>query len=114
MIFIRESAQELKKDLFLSPGNIHKILLYLPCYDFLNNKIISSIFLFLRLLLDKLRASAPSRIINTSAAAANLGEINFDNISLTGQYSPGTAFAQSKYAVLLYTLHLSERLKGTI
>ncbi|XP_025105636.1 retinol dehydrogenase 12-like [Pomacea canaliculata] len=70
-------------------------------------------FLLTELLLDKLRASAPSRIINTSAAAANLGEINFDNISLTGQYSPGTAFAQSKYAVLLYTLHLSERLKET-
>lgn len=64
------------------------------------------------LLLDKLKASAPSRIINTAAAAANLGEINFDNINLKGIYTPGMAYAQSKFAVLLYSSFLSEKLQG--
>lgn len=70
-------------------------------------------FLLTELLLDKLKASAPSRIVNTTAAAANLGQINFDNINLKGEYTPGKACAQSKFAVLLYTLHLADRLKDT-
>lgn len=67
--------------------------------------------LLTELLLDKLKASAPSRIINTAAAAANLGEIDFENINLNGKYQPGRAFSQSKFAVLLYSLYLAEKLK---
>ncbi|XP_076463703.1 retinol dehydrogenase 12-like [Babylonia areolata] len=70
-------------------------------------------FLLTELLLDKLKSSAPSRIINTTASAANLGEIRFDNINLKGDYTPGKAYAQSKFAVLLYSQHLAERLKDT-
>nr|KAG5686611.1 hypothetical protein BaRGS_006285 [Batillaria attramentaria] len=69
--------------------------------------------LLTELLLDKLKASAPSRIITTSAAAANLGEIDFENINMTGKYVPGKAYAQSKFAVLLYTVYLAEKLKDT-
>ena len=74
--------------------------------------LLSGTFLLTELLLDKLKASAPSRIITTIAAAANLGEIDFDNINLRGGYSPGKAFAQSKFAIVLYSLHLAQRLKG--
>ena len=72
----------------------------------------SGTFLLTELLLDKLKASAPSRIINTAAAAANLGSIDFDNINLKGHYTPGKGFSQSKFAVVLYTLYLAEKLKG--
>ncbi|XP_046544309.1 retinol dehydrogenase 13-like [Haliotis rubra] len=70
-------------------------------------------FLLTELLLDLLKASDAGRIVNTSASASNLGEINFDDINMTEDYSPGQAYAQSKLAVNLYTLHLARRLKDT-
>ncbi|KAI8787826.1 retinol dehydrogenase 13-like [Biomphalaria glabrata] len=71
-------------------------------------------FLLTELLLDILKASAPSRIINTTASAHNLGDINFDDINLEKkQYSLGDVYAQSKLAVVLHTFQLAERLKDT-
>ncbi|XP_067682887.1 retinol dehydrogenase 14-like [Haliotis asinina] len=70
-------------------------------------------FLLTELLLDLLKVTGSSRIVNTSASASNLGEINFDDINMTEDYSPGQAYAQSKLAVNLYTLHLAHRLKDT-
>lgn len=67
------------------------------------------------LLLDMLKASAPSRIINTTASAQNLGDINFEDISHDNkEYAPGDMYAQSKLAVVLHTFQLAERLKGKI
>lgn len=71
-------------------------------------------FLLTELLLDTLKASAPSRIINTTASAQNLGDIDFEDINKEDQeYSMGDAYAQSKLAVVLHTLQLAKRLEGT-
>ncbi|ESO83498.1 hypothetical protein LOTGIDRAFT_197173 [Lottia gigantea] len=68
-------------------------------------------FLLTELLLDVLKKTKGSRIINTIASAVNLGDINYDDINLTKDYSPGKGFAQSKYALAVYSLHLADRLK---
>ncbi|XP_059165605.1 retinol dehydrogenase 13-like [Physella acuta] len=71
-------------------------------------------FLLTELLLDVLKESAPSRIINTTASAQNLGDINFEDINHeTKEYSLGDMYAQSKLAVVLHTFQLAERLKDT-
>ncbi|BFZ06996.1 hypothetical protein BsWGS_10035 [Bradybaena similaris] len=71
-------------------------------------------FLLTELLLDMLKESAPARIINTTASAQNLGDINFDDVNHeNGEYTLGDMYAQSKLAVVLHTFQLAERLKGT-
>ncbi|KAH9509191.1 Retinol dehydrogenase 13 [Bulinus truncatus] len=71
-------------------------------------------FLLTELLLDTLKASAPSRIINTTASAQNLGDINFEDINFEKKdHSLGDIYAQSKLGVVLHTYQLAERLKDT-
>ncbi|KAK6183240.1 hypothetical protein SNE40_010757 [Patella caerulea] len=70
-------------------------------------------FLLTELLLDLLKKTEGARIINTTAAAYNLGEINYDDINLVKDYSPGKGYAQSKFALTLYSVHLAERLKDS-
>ena len=64
------------------------------------------------LLLDKLKSSAPSRIINVSSLAHIRGVINFDDLNSTKSYSPGSAYSQSKLANILFTRELAKRLEG--
>ena len=71
-------------------------------------------FLLTELLLETLKQSEPSRIINTTASAQNLGDINFDDVNRESNYVAGEAYAQSKLAVVLHTLQLAQRLKGLI
>lgn len=71
-------------------------------------------FLLTNLLLDTLKASAPSRIINVSSAAHNFGTINKADLNTeTTSYSAFTAYCQSKLANVLFTRSLSQRLAGT-
>jgi retinol dehydrogenase-14 len=71
-------------------------------------------FLLTNLLLDLLKASAPSRIVNVSSGAHNGAKlINFDNLMGERKYSGWGAYAQSKLANLLFTYELSRRLEGT-
>lgn len=65
------------------------------------------------LLLDKLKASAPSRIINLSSLAHVAGHIDFDDLNWkTKKYDTKAAYCQSKLAVVLFTKELSRRLQG--
>ncbi|WP_419703390.1 oxidoreductase [Promicromonospora sp. NFX87] len=51
------------------------------------------------------------RVVTVSAAAHRwVKGINFDNLNLTGSYSPSRAYGQSKLANLLFTLELQRRL----
>jgi NAD(P)-dependent dehydrogenase (short-subunit alcohol dehydrogenase family) len=70
-------------------------------------------FLLTNLLLDTLRASAPSRIV-TLSSGAHLGQkIDFDNLQLTHGYGPWVAYGRSKLMNLLFTQELARRLEGT-
>ncbi|KAM8963983.1 retinol dehydrogenase 13 isoform 2-T2 [Lycaon pictus] len=77
-------------------------------------KIIEGHFLLTNLLLDKLKASAPSRIINLSSLAHVAGHIDFDDLNWEKRkYDTKAAYCQSKLAVILFTKELSRRLQGT-
>ncbi|XP_029335107.1 retinol dehydrogenase 13 [Mus caroli] len=71
-------------------------------------------FLLTNLLLDKLKASAPSRIINLSSLAHVAGHIDFDDLNWQmKKYDTKAAYCQSKLAVVLFTKELSHRLQGS-
>ncbi len=70
-------------------------------------------FLLTNLVLDVLKASAPSRIINVSSDASNGAAINFDNLQGEKGYTGFEAYAQSKLANILFTVGLAKRLRGT-
>uniref|UniRef100_A0A7N8Y098 Si:dkey-73n8.3 n=1 Tax=Mastacembelus armatus TaxID=205130 RepID=A0A7N8Y098_9TELE len=61
------------------------------------------------LLLDLLKHSAPSRVINVSSAVHIMGKIQFDDLSGEKDYHPVRAYAQSKLANILFTRELAKR-----
>ncbi|MBV8461867.1 MAG: SDR family oxidoreductase [Acidimicrobiales bacterium] len=72
-------------------------------------------FLLTNLLLDRVRASAPARIVNvasTAHASARKG-IPFDDLQSERYYRPMRVYGQSKLANMLFTLELARRLEGT-
>ncbi len=68
-------------------------------------------FLLTRLLLPRLVASAPSRIVNVSSLAQ--APIDFDDVMLEENFRGGRAYAQSKLAQVMFTFDLHEELEGT-
>jgi NAD(P)-dependent dehydrogenase (short-subunit alcohol dehydrogenase family) len=72
-----------------------------------------SSFLLSNLLLDLLKKSAPSRIINVSSVGHYNGHINFDDLNLEKNYGGWKAYGQSKLALVLFTHQLAKKLEGT-
>jgi retinol dehydrogenase-14 len=70
-------------------------------------------FLLTNLLLDTLKRSTPSRIINVAGAHHSKGKINFDDLQGAQDFDGSRAIAQSKLALVLYTYELARRLEGT-
>lgn len=71
-------------------------------------------FLLTNLLLEKLKNSGHSRIINVSSLAHIAGEIDFDDLNWEKKkYDTKAAYCQSKLANVLFTKELSRRLEGT-
>jgi NAD(P)-dependent dehydrogenase (short-subunit alcohol dehydrogenase family) len=70
-------------------------------------------FMLTCLLRDKLKASAPARIINVSSAAHGSGRIDLDDLGGERSYGLMRAYAQSKLANVLFTYELARRLAGT-
>ncbi|KAH8339679.1 hypothetical protein KR074_002933 [Drosophila pseudoananassae] len=71
-------------------------------------------FLLTNLLLDRLKQSAPSRIVVVSSAAHLLGRINRDDLMSEKKYSKFLgAYSQSKLANILFTRKLATMLKDT-
>jgi retinol dehydrogenase-13 len=70
-------------------------------------------FLLTHLLLDKLKVSAPSRIINITAAIYETASINFDDLNAAKKYSYDVAYAQSKLALVLFNHKMAQILKDT-
>lgn len=70
-------------------------------------------FLLTSLLLDRLQASAPARIVTVASGAQSLGAIDFDDLMGERKYSGQTAYNQSKLANVMFTYELARRLAGT-
>ncbi|HKP13134.1 MAG TPA: SDR family oxidoreductase [Blastocatellia bacterium] len=70
-------------------------------------------FLLTDLLLDLLKRSAPSRIVNVSSGAHTSGHINFDDLQGERAYGGVKAYCHSKLANILFTRELARRLAGT-
>jgi len=67
-------------------------------------------FYLTNLLLDVLKASGPSRIINVSSKAHENGKLNFDDLMQEKSYEPWGASSQSKIANIVFTRELQRRL----
>jgi NAD(P)-dependent dehydrogenase (short-subunit alcohol dehydrogenase family) len=67
-------------------------------------------FLLTNLLLDRLRVSAPSRVVTVSSGAHTMGRIDFDDLGGERSYSGMRAYSQSKLANVLFTYALARRL----
>lgn len=65
-------------------------------------------FLFTNLLLDALKAAAPSRVINVTAPSTT--KLNFDDLQGKRRFSAAHAFGASKACNLLFTYGLADRL----
>jgi NAD(P)-dependent dehydrogenase (short-subunit alcohol dehydrogenase family) len=70
-------------------------------------------FLLTNLLLDRLRASAPSRVVTVSSGAHAMGRIDLDDLQGAQGYNGQRAYNQSKLANLLFTYELARRLDGS-
>ena len=70
-------------------------------------------FLLTSLLLERLIASAPARIVTVSSGAESMGTIDFDDLMGERGYSGQRAYSQSKLANVMFTYELARRLAGT-
>ncbi len=73
-------------------------------------------FLLTHLLLDMLKASAPSRILTVASKGLVVYpglDIEFDNLDGSRNFTPQHAYYQSKLAQVMFTYDLAERLQGT-
>jgi NAD(P)-dependent dehydrogenase (short-subunit alcohol dehydrogenase family) len=70
-------------------------------------------FVLTQCLLDRLRASAPARIVNTASGAHFGHHIDFDDLEMARGYRARTAYGRSKLANVLFTRELARRLAGT-
>ena len=70
-------------------------------------------FLLTNLLLDRLIASSPARVVTVSSGAHSTGRIDFDDLMGERDYSGSRAYNQSKLANVLFTYELARRLEGT-
>ena len=65
------------------------------------------------MLLPRLKASAPARIINVSSAAHRRARIDFDDLQNRRRYRGFLVYSQSKLANIYFTRALARRLEGT-
>jgi NAD(P)-dependent dehydrogenase (short-subunit alcohol dehydrogenase family) len=70
-------------------------------------------FLFTTLLLERLRASAPARIVNVSSEAHRFAPLDFDDLQNERRYRTMRVYGQSKLANILFTSELARRLEGS-
>jgi len=70
-------------------------------------------FLLTNLLLDVLKQSAPSRIVNVASEAHRGARLDFDNLQMERGYGVWEVYCRSKLCNVLFTYELARRLKGT-
>ncbi len=70
-------------------------------------------FLLTTLLLDRIRASAPARIITTASGAHRGARIPFDDVDAVRGYRGFGRYGETKLANILFTAELARRLEGS-
>ena len=70
-------------------------------------------FLLTNLLLDKLKQSAPARVVTVSSNAHAAGRIDFGDLQGERSYSGARAYSQAKLANILFSYELARRLPTT-
>lgn len=70
-------------------------------------------FVLTGLLLDRLKASAPARIVTVASGAHRRVPLDFEDLQNERDYSPFDAYCRSKLANVYFTYELARRLEGT-
>ena len=70
-------------------------------------------FLLTNLLLGRLTASAPARVVNVSSAAHRFARIDFDDLQRRKGHGGFRTYGRSKLALLLFTYELARKIDGT-
>ncbi|MGC5165913.1 SDR family oxidoreductase [Luteimicrobium sp. DT211] len=70
-------------------------------------------FLLTNLLLRRLRATGPSRVVIVASNAQALGRLDFDDLQGERAYSGSRAYNQSKLANVMFAYELARRLEGS-
>jgi NAD(P)-dependent dehydrogenase (short-subunit alcohol dehydrogenase family) len=70
-------------------------------------------FLLTLLFLERLRESAPARIINVASEANRWGTVDFDDLEGAKSYRSMRIYGRSKLANILFTNELARRLEGS-
>jgi len=70
-------------------------------------------FLLTGLLLPRLRAGAPARIVNVASDAHRFGKLDLDDLQNEKGFAAMRVYGQSKTANILFTRELARRLEGT-
>jgi NAD(P)-dependent dehydrogenase (short-subunit alcohol dehydrogenase family) len=71
-------------------------------------------FLLTNLLLDRLKQSAPARVVTVSSNAQAMGHIDFEDLQGERSYSGARAYNQSKLANVMFTYELARRQAASV
>ncbi len=64
-------------------------------------------------LFERMKESAPARIVNISSDSYKIAKIELDNLQLEKGYSVSQAYGRSKLAIVHFTLELARRIEGS-
>ena len=70
-------------------------------------------FLLTALLLERLKASAPARIVNVASAAHRGGRLDLEDLQSERRYRSFAVYSASKLANIAFTFELARRLEGS-
>jgi NAD(P)-dependent dehydrogenase (short-subunit alcohol dehydrogenase family) len=120
----QQSVRQLAQDFKQRYTQLHVLINNAGIYNFTRRETVDGLemtfavnvlapFLLTNLLLDVIKASAPSRIINVSSDSHEAGYINPDDLQSKKSYRAMRTYGQSKLALVLITYELARRLQGT-
>ena len=70
-------------------------------------------FLLTNLLLDRIKESAPSRIVTVSSLAHVMGYLDFQDMMWSKRYQSQSAYCRSKLANVMFSRELAKRIAGS-
>ena len=70
-------------------------------------------YILTRMLEERLKASAPARVVNVASAAHKNAELDFDDLQSAKNYGAFAVYCKSKLANIYFTRVMAERLQGS-